>query len=80
MSDRLIGLAQRRKRLGMSQEALARKVGVTRGSVANWENGFSWPNARLLPLIAGALCCSVDELCCAPGMDKTEEAASDGQP
>ena len=80
MSDRLIGLAQRRKRLGLSQEALARQLGVTRGSVANWETGFSWPNARLLPLIAAALCCSVDELCGAPGMDKTEEAASDGQP
>ena len=80
MPDKLLGLAPRRKRLGLSQEELARQVGVTRANVANWETGFAWPKARLLPLIAGALCCSVDELYRAPGIDKTEEAATDGEP
>ena len=59
---KLEGLAPRRKRVGMSQEALAARVGVTRANVANWETGVAWPKARLLPEIADALACSVDDL------------------
>lgn len=63
---KLEGLAPRRTRMGLSQEELASAVGVTRTAVTNWETGFAWPPARLLPLLADALLCTVDDLFHAP--------------
>ena len=37
-----------RKRLGVTQEQFAQKVGVTYGSVNNWENGKRTPQPFLL--------------------------------
>ena len=59
---KLEGLAPRRKACGLTQEALAAALGVPRATVASWEAGFGWPSARILPEIAGALLCSIDDL------------------
>lgn len=75
---KLEGLAPRRKTLGLSQSALAELVGVTRQAICNWERGFSWPMAYTLPDLAGALCCSVDDLFHAPEVDPSVNAESGG--
>ena len=41
--------------LGWSQDELARKSLVTRGTVCNFERGISTPNTSTLHLIKGAL-------------------------
>lgn len=77
---KLEGLEPRRKAAGLSREELGALVGVGRTNVANWESGFCFPQAALLPQIAGALCCTIDDLYRAPDMHETEEAATDGEP
>ncbi|QIL81761.1 helix-turn-helix transcriptional regulator [Diaphorobacter sp. HDW4A] len=41
-------LQDERKRLGLTQEAVAEKVGATKRSVINWEGGASLPGAEAL--------------------------------
>lgn len=60
--DGLAGLPRMRIRAGLSQTQLAAQLGVTRQNVCQWESGEAWPSARRLPDIAGALCCTIDEL------------------
>ena len=50
-----------RRRAGLSQEALAMRVGVSRQAVNAWEQG-SWPSAELVPRIAEALGCKIGDL------------------
>ena len=47
---------------GMSLRDLGRAVGVTGQAVMRWENGTAWPSAQLIPKIAQALGCSIEEL------------------
>ena len=35
-----------RKKVNMSQEELSNKVGVTRQTISNWENGISAPDIK----------------------------------
>ena len=51
-----------RKLSGLTQEALAVKLGVTFQAVSKWENGKSSPDILLLPLMAEAFGCSIDSL------------------
>ena len=51
-----------RKLNGLTQEALAVKLGVTFQAVSKWENGKSLPDVLLLPLIADEFACSIDDL------------------
>ena len=48
-------IKQRRKELGLSQEALARACGVGQSTVANWERGGHVPRQATLHKIAAAL-------------------------
>ncbi|MCW5650516.1 MAG: helix-turn-helix domain-containing protein [Ramlibacter sp.] len=41
-------LQEERKRLGLTQEALAEKLGATKRSVINWEGGAALPGAEIL--------------------------------
>ncbi len=55
-------IAELRKKMGLTQEEFAEKLGVTAQAVSKWENGVSCPDIMLLPKIAGIFGISVDEL------------------
>lgn len=56
-------LARRRKALGLSQEELAAKIGVSRQAVSKWETGDVVPDLNRLLALAEALDTSPDALC-----------------
>ena len=51
-----------RRRAGMTQEALAEALGVSRQAVGKWEAGASYPETEKLPALADVLGCSLDAL------------------
>jgi transcriptional regulator with XRE-family HTH domain/tetratricopeptide (TPR) repeat protein len=55
-------LAERRKALGLTQEALADLIGVERTTVVRWERGESAPLPPIRPRLARALKVSADRL------------------
>lgn len=57
-----MGIASKRRQLGLSQSDLAKMLGVDQTAVHNWEKGKSMPAAKRLPAIAKILNCTVDDL------------------
>ena len=55
-------IAALRRQAGLSQEALAEKVGVSRQAIGKWESGASLPGVENLQVLAKALNVSCDEL------------------
>jgi putative transcriptional regulator len=53
---------EHRQRLGLSQETLARQLGVSRQTVVNIERGLSEPRVLLAIAIAAALGVTIQEL------------------
>ena len=51
-----------REQQGLSQAALAKKLGVCQQAVGKWERGNSDPKWSLAPQLAVALHCSIDAL------------------
>lgn len=51
-----------RLKRGLTQEAIAKKIGVTREAVSRWEAGVSSPRTELLPKLSKLLKCKIDEL------------------
>lgn len=51
-----------RKRMGLSQEQLAERLGVTRQSVSKWESGASVPELQKLVLLSELFQVSIDYL------------------
>lgn len=51
-----------RKKLGLTQEQLADKLGVTAQAVSKWENDQSCPDISLLPRLAELFCTTTDAL------------------
>ncbi|WP_125706189.1 helix-turn-helix transcriptional regulator [Lacticaseibacillus daqingensis] len=51
-----------RKLLGLSQEALATKIYVSRQTISNWETGRSYPDVENLLLLSVLFDLSLDEL------------------
>lgn len=47
---------------GMSQEELAKMIGVTQGAVSQWEKGLTHPGFKVIPKLANALGVTSDEL------------------
>ena len=60
-------IQERRKEIGMTQNALGERLNVTPQSVSNWERGETLPDIALLPDLASALRCSVDAILSAGG-------------
>lgn len=48
-----------RKRLGLTQEQLAKKLNTSRSNVANWENGQNMPSVDLLLKCSSLFDCDV---------------------
>ena len=55
-------IAEERKRAGLTQEALATRLGITPQAISKWENGVSYPDVTLFPVIAEVLGLSVARL------------------
>lgn len=51
-----------RKRLGLTQEQLAERMGVSAQAVSKWENNLSCPDISVLPELADVFGISLDEL------------------
>lgn len=55
-------IAQKRRAVGLTQESMAEKLGVSAQAVSKWENDQSCPDISLLPAIAKLFGISIDEL------------------
>ena len=55
-------IAAYRRKLGLTQEALAQKLGVTNQAVSKWESGQSCPDITLLPQLADLFGITIDQL------------------
>ena len=66
-------ISHKRKELGLTQDALAEKLGITPQAVSKWENGVGLPDVTLFPAIAKALGVSTDALF---GIDHTQKELS----
>lgn len=55
-------IAANRRRLGLTQDALAEKLGLTAQAVSKWENDQSCPDITMLPRLAEIFRISTDEL------------------
>ena len=53
---------KKRKELGLSQEILGHKLGVTNKAVSKWETGETLPDVQLMEHLANALNVTMDEL------------------
>ena len=51
-----------RERAGLSQEALAREIFVSRQTVSNWETGKTYPDVQSLLLLSNLFNASIDDL------------------
>ena len=68
-----------RKQLGLTQEALAERVGVARQTIVKWEAGESAPDLPLAARLAEALEVSLDDLANAPEGEVCEEKTLKGK-
>lgn len=66
MIDKRIGkrIKQRREQLGLSQEALAEKTGLTANYISTVERGMSFPRCEKLILLLNGLETSADAIFC----------------
>ena len=55
-------VSEKRKLLGISQETLAERVGISQESLSRMEKGFIAPRFERLQLFADALMCSISDL------------------
>ena len=55
-------ITDKRKELGLTQQALAEKLNISFQAISKWENGTSYPDITLLPILAAVLNISIDSL------------------
>lgn len=66
-------ILRKRKEKGLTQDALADYMGVTKASVSKWETGQSFPDITLLPKLASFFNITIDDLMgYLPQMDRVE--------
>ena len=51
-----------REKKEITQQSLARILGINQSAVSNWETEKAMPRAALLPKLAKVLGCSIDDL------------------
>lgn len=76
MAQRLV---DRRKAAGLSQEALAAQLGVSRQAVSKWERSESSPDTDNLIALAALYGVSLDELLYGEAMDSTDDSQADDE-
>lgn len=64
-------ISDRRRALGLTQQALAERLHVSFQAISKWENSTSCPDIELLPQIAAALKISIDSLLGYPSQSVT---------
>ena len=69
-------ISRERRRAGITQEALAAHLGVSKAAVSKWEVGQSLPDVSLLPRIAAYFSLTLDELFDWHGELTQEESAA----
>lgn len=74
MAQRLVN---RRKAAGLSQEALAAQLGVSRQAVSKWERSESSPDTDNLIALAALYGVSLDELLYGEAVDSTDDSQAD---
>jgi len=57
-------IREERQKLSLTQEDLAKRLGVERSTVTKWETGESKPRADMLIKLSNVFGCSVDVLLC----------------
>ncbi|MBB6421954.1 helix-turn-helix transcriptional regulator [Streptomyces sp. AK010] len=75
-----MGLAERRRALGYSQEGLAHALGVDRRTVGRWETRETTPQPPLRPRLAELLHLDLDELDALVGQPQAARPESTGSP
>lgn len=55
-------IINKRREKGLTQDELAKSIGVTKASVSKWETGQSYPDITFLPQLASFFNISLDEL------------------
>jgi transcriptional regulator with XRE-family HTH domain len=55
-------ISRLRKQYGITQEQLAKRLGVSYQAVSKWENGQSCPDIILIPILADVFGITIDEL------------------
>ena len=73
-------ILQNRKRLGMTQDALAEKLGVTAQAVSKWENDQSCPDIAMLPRLAEIFGITTDSLLGMAAPAKEAEVVTEESP
>lgn len=76
MAQRLV---DRRKAAGLSQEALAAQLGVSRQAVSKWERSESSPDTDNLIALAVLYGVSLDELLYGEAVDSTDDSQADDE-
>ena len=67
-------IAQNRKNLGLTQDQLAEKLGITAQAVSKWENDQSCPDISVLPKLAEIFGITTDELLGCETQEKVHQA------
>lgn len=68
---KLLGFKTARERRGMTQRDIATALNVDQSTVSLWEVGKTQPRAKLLPILAKVLGCTIDELLTPDDSDAT---------
>ncbi len=56
------GIKKLRKKAGLTQFHLAECLSIEQSTISKWETGESKPRTNMLPVLAKALNCTIDEL------------------
>lgn len=64
-----------RRRMNLTQEQLAEKFGTSPQAISRWENGTTYPDIEMLPMIASFFGTSVDAMLCCTEAEKEKFCA-----